>query len=63
VARDAAASYIILNIYKFQWESQTNSLPSWLYDEEKVMMKTIVGSTKSENSSRDNAIVLGVSSQ
>jgi hypothetical protein len=63
VARDPAASCIILDIFKFQWKSQTNSLPSWLYDEENVMNGTIVGTTDSENTSRDSTIVSDVSSQ
>jgi hypothetical protein len=47
VARDAAASCTILDIFKFQWESQTNLLPSWLYDKEKAVTGTIVDSTDS----------------
>jgi hypothetical protein len=53
VAQDAAASCIILDIFKFQWKFQTNLLPPWLYDEENVMNGTIVGTTDSENTSRD----------
>jgi hypothetical protein len=63
VAWDAAASCIILDIFKFQWKFQTNSLPSWLYDEENIANGTIVGTTDSENTSRDSTIVPDVSSQ
>jgi hypothetical protein len=47
----------------FQSEFQTDSLPSWLYDEENVMNGTILGTTDSENTSIDSIIVPDVLSQ
>jgi hypothetical protein len=57
VAWDAVTSCLILDIFKFQCESQTNSLPSWLHDEENVVNGTIFDTIDSENTSRDSTVV------